>query len=75
MSEYLSEYPLTYHEIETARIVRVKRVTRCDFVVVDPITGLKEFLNSGQMRKRFKADVRNANVRKDIFRKSQAVFC
>lgn len=74
----LSDYPLVYHEVvkdpSKSRMVRVKRVTQNDYVVLDPITGDKENLSEKKLRERFVCDERNKKLRTENFRKNKTLF-
>lgn len=60
----LTGYTLIYHELETGKAFKAKRITYNDFKFFDTTTGLKIDVTLHTIRKKFKGDP--ANVRRSV---------
>lgn len=57
------DYSLVYYHRETGKKVFVKWVTRLDFIILDPETGVKLPLSRYALDKAYKADKSNNKIK------------
>jgi hypothetical protein len=70
----LSEYNLIYHEIETGKAYRARRVESGKFKFYDTDLGLTLDMPLSRVKKYFKGDVSNRRNQIDNFRKCKSIF-
>lgn len=70
----LTEYNLIYHEIETGKIYPARRVCGSSFKFYDTDTGLKIDMPLSRVRKYFRGDESNIQMRKGNFRRCKTIF-
>jgi len=67
----LTDYNLIYHELETGKVFKAKRITSNDFKFFDTTTGLKIDVTLSRIRRKFKGDPANLKLRVDNFKRSK----
>lgn len=60
------EFNLVFYHRETGKMYRAKRITRLDFIILDPDTNTKLPLSRHALDKSFKADKNNGKRQRKI---------